>query len=127
VSPDGKLIYKNVNEDPGYIDQIKFLNTRIPGILTRIIHDSKIQPVIILQGDHGLKRFGPDDVKILNAYYLGGRQDISIDRGITPVNTFRLIMNTFFGKNEQLLPNESFFSAEDNFYQITPVDKSCPN
>jgi hypothetical protein len=127
VSPDGKLIYKNVNENPGYIDQIKFLNTRIPEILTRIIHDSKIKPVIILQGDHGLKRFGPDDVKILNAYYLGGRQDISIDRGITPVNTFRLIMNTFFGKNEQLLPDQSFYSAEDNFYQITSVDKSCPH
>ncbi len=127
VSPDGELIYANVDADPGYINQIKFLNSRIPAILEKIISDSKVPPVIILQGDHSFKKFGPDDVKILNAYYLGGRQGISIDRGITPVNTFRLIMNVYFGKNEKILPDESFYSAEDDFYQITPVDPSCPD
>ena len=127
VNPDGVFISSMEKENPGYINQVKFLNNRMPVILKTIIDHSITPPIIIVQGDHGVKRFGKDDVKILNAYYFGGKPEIVLYDSITPVNTFRLVFDQYFGKDVELLPDQSYYSAEDDFYRISPVNKSCPN
>jgi len=40
---------------------------------------------------------------------------------ITPVNTFRLIFNAYFGTDLKLLPDISYFSNWDNPYGFTDV------
>ena len=45
---------------------------------------------------------------ILNAYYLPGNEPALIPPDITPVNTFRLIFNTYFNGKYPLLPDVSY-------------------
>ncbi len=89
----------------GYIDQVKYINKRIIPILQTIIHASKTPPIIVLMGDHGLR--GNNRFANLNAYYLPkGYKDLY--ESITPVNSFRIILNEYFGANYPLLPDVTY-------------------
>ncbi len=89
----------------GYIDEIEFINEQIIPILKTILKNSATPPIIVIQGDHG--HLG-NTFPILNAYYLPGDGSQKIYPTITPVNTFRLIFDTYFGGSYGLLPDESF-------------------
>ncbi len=74
---------------------------------------------IVLQSDHGWPTIGgahpsASDLKSvfrnLNAYYLPGEGGEPLYESITPVNTFRLIFNTYFGGDYDLLDDDSFYS-----------------
>jgi hypothetical protein len=112
--PDGAILTdpgfygdggKPVNADysrRGYIYGVQFINKRIIPILLAIINESKTPPIIVLQGDHG--QSGNDRYTNLNAYYLpNGDKDLY--ETITPVNSFRLIFDEYFGANYPLLPD----------------------
>lgn len=97
-----------INEEyrtTGYLDGVQFINNRITPILRTIINESAISPIIILQGDHG---FRADNRRtILNAYYFpDGYQ--SLYPSITPVNTFRIVLDEYFGANYPILPDQSY-------------------
>jgi hypothetical protein len=116
-SPDGILTdpgyFSSYGESPinpqyfkdGYVKEIRYDNQQLIPILSEILTDSPTPPIIIIQGDHGLlgNRF-----PILNAYYLPGQGSKKVYPTITPVNTFRLIFDTYFGGSYSLLPDESF-------------------
>ena len=66
-------------------------------------------------------------MRILNAYYLppikntagkGNQQLYSI---ITPVNTFRVIFNEYFGGRFERLPDISYYSAYKTPFEIKEV------
>ena len=114
-----------INDDyykKGYTSQIQFINSRILPILQRIINESKVPPVIILQGDHGAKDF--NRAAILNAYYLPGAAG-QLYPTITPVNTFRLVLNQYFGAHYDLLPDMSYTTPLDVF-RFTPLKEVSP-
>jgi hypothetical protein len=87
--------------------------------------DSNTPPIIILQGDHGpwlqpkTKRFW-----ILNAYYFPGNQD-KLYSTISPVNTFRLVFNTYFGGKYDMLKDTSYFSPVPNLYEFGEIPYAC--
>ena len=60
---------------------------------------------------------------ILNAYHLPGVDAKDLYPGITPVNTFRLILKVYFGANLELLPDRVFAQVSDrapySFFDIT--------
>jgi hypothetical protein len=58
---------------------------------------------------------------ILNAYYLPGVDSDLIYPSISPVNTFRLILNTYFGADLPLLPDESYLSAHSDLLDFWAV------
>lgn len=89
----------------GYRGQVEFISKRILDIVKSIQAQSKTPPVIILQGDHGVKP--PTRHAILNAYYLPGGED-ALYPTISPVNSFRVALNTLFQANLPLLPDRSF-------------------
>ena len=90
----------------GYINNTKFINSRLPRVLREIIRNSVHPPIIILQGDHGYQL--PDiRFDILNAYYFPDRDYEALYPTITPVNTFRVVLNTYFGGNFPLLKDQS--------------------
>ena len=96
----------------GYRNQIQYVNRRTLQALKEIIDTSSTPPIIILQGDHGPKAGIASQsgrMTILNAYYLPGGSE-NLYATITPVNTFRVIFDQYFGAQFDQLPDVSFFS-----------------
>ncbi len=137
--PNGENISRQtpftLNDDPetkdsrnyrqGYIDQITYLNQRIISIIQEIQSRSATRPVIVLQGDHGPPRWvtsmtGRSD--ILNAYSFEGAEKV-IYPSITPVNSFRIILNEVFGARLKLLPDRTFYTTHSTIDQLLPIDK----
>jgi hypothetical protein len=97
-----------VNEEyrnKGYTGQIEFINARMLDILEILIEESDVPPIIVLQADTGAGR--GSEFKILNAYYLPDDGHEFLYPTISPVNTFRLIFDTYFGTSLGLLPDYS--------------------
>lgn len=98
------------NLDPQYyIDTVIYLNKRIEALVTTLLEESEVPPIIVIQADHGshIVPGGFDKHKILNAYYLPGSY-FPLYPTITPVNTFRVILNEYFGKDLEMLPDRIF-------------------
>ena len=133
-SPDGKMLtdpgfYSGANGDAvnvefqkqGYLSQVQYINKRIIPILQTIIEKSKTPPIIVLMGDHGL---GDNNrYTILNAYYLPNGFK-GVYETITPVNSFRVILNDYFGANYPLLPDVSY-SGDGNDYVENETYMDC--
>ncbi len=108
----------------GYRDQLIYLNGRVEAAVKSILANSKTPPVIVLQGDHGiLARVTSQNSRltILNAYYLPGEAGERLYDTITPVNTFRLIFDAYFGGRLGLLEDRSYYyDNQRNDYMLSP-------
>ncbi len=125
--PDGTFVNYDKPDNPGYQDQIAFLNRELVPLLRQIIADSSVPPVIVIQGDHGSILAPPSQrMNILNAYYLPGVLKEPIPADISPVNTFRLIFNQYFGGNYRLLENTAYFSVYNRPYEFTVIPDNRP-
>jgi hypothetical protein len=98
----------------GYRNQLDYIDARLIPILQQIIADSQTPPIIIIQGDHGVD---PKRSFILNAYYLPGQTEPPVWQGISPVNTFRMVLNTYFNGDYPYLPDTNYASTDK-----TPFD-----
>jgi hypothetical protein len=109
-------------EDRGYVNQVQYVDKRILPILQTVIGKSKNLPVIILMGDHGLG--GPNRQTNLLAYYLPNNGNSKLYPNISPVNSFRLIFDEYFGANYSFLPDQTYISdtatAPDPYRDCTP-------
>ncbi len=121
---DGSFRGLIINNDAAYYDQIVYTNKRIIEILTTIIQNSRQVPIIIIQGDHGIP-WTTERVEILNAYYLPKGGSEALYPEITPVNTFRVVFNQYFGGNYELLPDTSYYSDQEKPYEFTVIPPSC--
>jgi hypothetical protein len=101
----------------GYLGQLEYVNSRMKTIIEAIESKSP-DAVIVVQGDHGSRLRLTSElsttnlreaVGILNAYRLPGRDASELlKEDISPVNTFRVIFNTYFGASYPLLENHHF-------------------
>ncbi|MDP2778459.1 MAG: hypothetical protein Q8O48_12535, partial [Anaerolineales bacterium] len=109
----------------GYTNQVTYLNKRVLEAVDTIFDESDTPPIIIIQGDHGTL-MQPKDRRmwILNAYYLPGSND-RLYPSISPVNTFRLVFNSYFGGRYEMLEDVSYFSPVPNLYDFTKVPNAC--
>jgi hypothetical protein len=113
-SPDGYLIdSKEISFPAGYIHALDYMDARLIPILQEILDRSSTPPIIIIQGDHGYwvddgTPSGENISPVLNAYYLPGLGQDGLYSTISPVNTFRLIFNDYFGGQYELLPDISY-------------------
>ena len=109
----------------GYTGQLTFLNRKVLEAVDTILAESETPPIIILQGDHGAW-MQPKDRRmwIFNAYYLPGHED-ELYPTISPVNTFRLIFNAYFGGDYEMLEDVSYFSPVPNLYDFTEMPNNC--
>jgi hypothetical protein len=119
------------HQDPrqGYLNQVKFINTFILPKLKTIIERSPSPPIVILQGDHGPQVVdGPEaQMKNLNAYYLPGVEMTEVlYPSITPVNSFRVVFNEYFGAELPLLEDVSYYSNLSHRYEYTVMPGTCP-
>lgn len=125
----------------GYRRQIAFLNGRLLAIIDDIFSASSRPCVIILQADHGPRtRLYPEDIdrsdlkerfSILNAYYLPDTDYSHLREEISPVNTFRVVFNRYFGTEQELLEDRNYVTRTDRpgrLFDVTDetVDSPTP-
>jgi hypothetical protein len=109
----------------GYGNQVRFISSQIPDLMKTIIENSPTPPVIIIQGDHGPAQLEKENrMGILNAYYFPNKKD-ALYATITPVNTFRVVFNTFFGTNLELLTDTSYYSKYSKPYGFETIPNTC--
>lgn len=126
----------------GYAGQVEFVNGMLEETLGAILRKSSAPPIIILQGDHGPGAFLDWDTpkntclwersSIFNAYYLPGVNETLLTPAITPVNSFRVVLNEYFDANLVLLPDKTYFTSHRLIRQIIEVTEgrdsmlNCP-
>ena len=109
-----------------------FINKKVRETIDTILANAKSPPVIIIFGDHGPRsELNWEDVdrtnhhesmSVLNALYLPGVDNDLLRPGLSPVNTFRIVFNEYFGQQYELLPDRSYYSMERKpyrFYDVT--------
>lgn len=115
----------------GYVDQLTFTNRKIMDLVETLQAESARPPVIIIQSDEGpfperyrknagtFKWLAATDAElrlkmgILNAYYLPGVDTSGLSPSITPVNSFRLVFDLYFGGDYEMLPDRSYVFPDD--------------
>jgi hypothetical protein len=115
----------------GYRGQAKYLSGQLLKMVDQIIENSEVPPIIILQGDHGPgSQLSWESVQrtdlferfcILNAYYLPGLKRNGVYPSITPVNSFRLVLNRYFGTDHSMLMDRSYYTTRARPYQFYDV------
>lgn len=118
-----------------YADQAKFIDEQVLAAIDDLLERSDPKPIIIIQGDHGPKGFSNEDAEIgnftenfaiLNAYYFPDQDYTSLYPTISPVNSFRVVLNKFIGTDFPLLADESYYSdvgAPFDFIRVTEQRK----
>ncbi len=124
----------------GYAGQVHFVNRMLARTINAILARSPSPPVIVIQGDHGPGGFldwdSPADAclwertAIFNAYYLPGGVAGWLAPSISPVNSFREILNAYFGTHLEPLPDQTFYTSHRlprQFFDITAERDSTEN
>jgi hypothetical protein len=112
--------------EPLYVEQLTFANRLLANTINTILKNSKRPPIILLQSDEGpyptAFRINPmnynwknasnaefqEKIRVLNAYYLPGKKTKMLYPSISPVNSFRVILNLYFGEDLPLLPDKHY-------------------
>lgn len=129
--------------DESYLRQLQHLNARLLGIVDRILATSPDEPpIIVIQADEGpypertlrdewgfnwrratdaelTQKFG-----ILSAIHLPGADPevAGLSQDMTPVNTFRVIFNTYFGGDLPMLPDRMYAHTDlRHFFDLFEV------
>lgn len=115
----------------GYRNQTSYISGRLLETIDRILNNSKQPPIIIIQGDHGpgsriswetpsetdmFERFA-----ILNVYFFPRQGDKLLYPSITPINSFRIILNRYFGTNLEILPDFNYFTINSRPYRFIDI------
>jgi len=136
-SPDCGEISLSEKEVENYLSQLSCTNRLLMEAVEDILENSTRPPIIIIQADEGpyeikysyLPNSGYLEVdpralreraQIFNSYYLPGvNPDDFLYPSITPVNSFRLILNIYFGQKLDLLPDRSYiFREQGELYRL---------
>lgn len=124
-----------------YGRQLTYTDTMIEALVTRLqALPVERRPIIVVQADEGPypDRFAHNTLNfdwatatsaelhmkygILNAYDLPGLDQTGLYPGITPVNSFRLILGRYFGTDTPPLPDREYTSrGKERPYDLTDV------
>lgn len=125
------------NDRAKYKEQLIFLNQKVKAMIEQILSQSKTLPIIIVQGDHGpassvdfdnpSEQGVKERMQILNAYLLPGGGEEKLYESISPVNSFRVVFNQYFGTNLKLEEDRSYFSAWYRPYKFVDVTEMLIN
>ncbi len=117
-----------------FVNQLIFINQKITEVVDKLL-DSENQPIIIIQSDHGTaflileKSDGwknPTNEMIkeradaINFIFLPKNTSNIFSESITPVNTFRILFNHYFGTDFKILDDKIYYS-KDGSYNLKDV------
>ncbi|TWI79371.1 sulfatase-like protein [Lacibacter cauensis] len=126
-----KTIVKNSQEDlTGYYEQLRFATTTIRELVTFIQANNKKNTIIIVAGDHGFKTKEAQEngyaFNNYSAFYFPDRQYQSLYDSVSPVNTFRLVLNKYYHANLRLFKDSSTLVGTENTEAIKKSEKIPP-
>jgi hypothetical protein len=114
-----------------FLEQMIYLNGMMRDLIDRLLEGAPQKPVIVIQADHGPwvaggwsaeEEFLSQRAPILNAYLVPDKIQAKLYPGISPVNSFRLILNGLFGARYPLLPDKTYYSHPEKYpYRFTDV------
>lgn len=126
---DLEILNQGFSDREKYVDQTIYVNKLVLEMVDNIQKNSERPPIIIIASDHGpASSLGDADFSesdpakfdkegiiermgILNAYYFPDQDYSKLYESITPVNSFRLVLSKYFGREDlSLLPDQSYFS-----------------
>lgn len=103
----------HAEDKKSYVAQLIYSNKIIVNLVSHILSNPQRPSVIILQGDHGYKYLDKTrdslEFKNLNAIYFSNKDYRLLTKDISMVNTFRIVMNTFFKQKIPILKDTSYF------------------
>jgi hypothetical protein len=115
----------------GYLNEVQYMNREMMDVIDTILADSEQPPIIILQGDHGPGVFFSqrelnrtclkERYSILNAYYFPDQNYKALYPSVTPVNSFRVVLNQYFATDLPLLEDRSYFSVSNAPFEYEDV------
>jgi len=134
ILDDGSFLTKNISREiylASYRAQAQYITLMLQQTLARLLENASHEAIIIVQSDHGPGAYLDwgslensnlqERLGILNAYYFPDQNYSSLYPGISPVNTFRVILNRYFGADYPLLEDRSFFALMHQPYRFNEV------
>ena len=123
------------NVDPAkkpYLDQLIYLTKILQKTIDEILENSDNPPIIIIQSDTGphigfkdlnltIEQQNLGRMNIFNAYYFPDEKYTSLHDDITPVNSFRIVLDSQFKTNYGLLDDRVFFSTYEKPYTLIEI------
>ena len=111
---DTLLIQGKFSKEDAYLSQLKYCNTILEKMISASVLKTGRERVVVIEGDHGFgyhnnPAFSEREFSNLNAYFFSDKNYQSLYPTISPVNTFRTILNKYFCKNLPLLKDSSSF------------------
>lgn len=114
-----------------YREQLAYVNTLVLELVDRILAQRQRPAVIVIHGDHGARAgvnvasMDQSDLReafaIFHAIHVPSGMECPVHEDITPVNTFRLVLNACLGTDFGLLRDRSYFEYPMYSYQLHDV------
>ncbi len=137
----GPLSQSRANRDPdgSYVAQVECLNRMILRLVDRLLRDSEVPPVILLQGDHGTSRLGynasPCAARVtaaaarerlgtLGAYHLPDGGARAFGDSVTVVNVLGNVLRHYFHAELPAAPDDQYvvvWDAPYDFLRVNPA------
>ncbi|MFC1890627.1 hypothetical protein ACFL4G_12815 [Thermodesulfobacteriota bacterium] len=107
---------RRFEEKEAYLNQLICTNKQLRTIVDQILAKSTTDPIIIIQSDEGeifnevksMETRRAMKTQIINAYHLPNNGDRMLYDSISPVNTFRIIFNYYFGADFTILEDKCY-------------------
>ncbi|HEY9504353.1 MAG TPA: hypothetical protein VIQ27_00165, partial [Gemmatimonadales bacterium] len=137
--PDCEVMPRRKEDDDvgPYIEQLRCINHLLLGTVRRILAESPVPPVIVLQGDHGSKLLhatgylSSDEVPpsaarerfgAFGAYYLPDGGEEAFGDTVTVVNVMGNVLRHYFGARLPRTGDEQYMSPADFPFDFRRVD-----
>lgn len=111
---DTLLVNGGLDERKAYLEQVAYTNGLLEQIMRALPPVNGRPRVVIIEGDHGYRGFGggvnaSKEFPNLNAYYFSDGNYSSLYNGVSPVNSFRAVLNKYFGYQFPMLKDSSVY------------------
>lgn len=130
-TPNGDFRFPADPSLNGYRDNAIFIDETILPVLHEVIVQSENPPVIILMGDHGppATNFTSPETRMKNleAYFVNADAESKLYASITPVNSFRIILDEYFGSDYPMLEDVSYYAYQLRQLKNSPtiIENTC--
>jgi hypothetical protein len=117
----------------GYSSQIDYVNHNVLEVINAQLAKTK-KPIIIIQGDHGMRKklykygvYNKYDSEYLmrftnfSAIYFPDQDYSTLYDSMSNVNTWRVVLNKYFGTKLEMLPDRNFAIDSENPFKFIDV------
>ena len=126
-----------INNKQDYVDQIIFTNKMVQEMITKLVENNERSEIIIIQSDHGhafqmdyenpTKKMKHDRMSNITYILLPDDNENLLYDTITPVNIFRIIFNSYFNTDFELLEDRVYYSGSEKPYNFTDITHIFPD